>query len=296
MECLNYEKLLGKDEIVPMGQLIETMLMGHDCGPLDQVPRLQYEAQEDLFGLIDEDKLSDPRANNHGNVFCVNSFFLGFIASTGPSTRAIVAQMDAVSVWKRLLLIHFPNNLGIAAYQSNALLRNILDSNRATMDNLCFGHVSTVRWRPDWSRRHGDYKPLWDEVTSGRATQRPTIEAIVSEEDISQLIQLRESNLGQLPRKMGIASPQARPGDLVYSIPGVKHCVTVRISSVTDSWTVRNVRLQIFGTSLLVKDVADVPFDNPEQSLHGREEIKDDNTSLPSELKMDPLTIFALIS
>ncbi|KAJ4414465.1 hypothetical protein N0V82_007914 [Gnomoniopsis sp. IMI 355080] len=110
MEYLNGRSLLTAEDIVPMGQLIKTMLMGENCCPLDQVRRLHYEPKADSVPFIDQEYGSDRHIHNK-KVFHVTGFMVGFIASTGPSTREIVANMDAVSVWQRALLNNFPSNL-----------------------------------------------------------------------------------------------------------------------------------------------------------------------------------------
>lgn len=92
MECLNDWGLLTEDEIVPMGQLIKSMLMGEDCCPLDQVRRLHYEAKADSVTFIDEDDQEWPYIRNKKKVFHVTGFMVGFIASTGPSTRENCGQ------------------------------------------------------------------------------------------------------------------------------------------------------------------------------------------------------------
>lgn len=284
MECLNDGRLLAEENIVPMGQLIKNMLMGHECGPLDQVRRIQYEAQDDSLGPIDVD-LPKYGQIHHKKVFRMKSSLLGFIASTDPSTRDIVAKMAAVSVWNGALLKNFPEDLGPATSQSNALLRGILDSNNATMDNLCFGPVSNVRWRPFLFA----YKTLYNEVGTGRARKLQTAEVIESEKEISQLIQLTGVKNGQPGRKMGIASPQARPGDLVCSIPGVKHCVTVRLSGLPVDGYLEDfpgLRMQILGTSLLVGDTTGV------LNNHGPQDY---NVESSLEIMMDARTLFVLL-
>lgn len=286
MENLNHRPLLAEDNIIPMGQLVKKMLMVHDCAPLTQVQRLQYEAIDDPSGII-----GIKHRCHEKRVFSVMGSFRGFIASTGPSTRAIVAKMDAVSIWSKALLDKFRNDLASANFESDTLLGAILDSDSATLDNACFSHVSNVRWQPNpaWSRL-SITNPIFRELMSDTMRRLQTPQVVDSKETISQLIQLKGIDHKRLRMKMGIASPQARPGDLLCSIPGIRHCVTVR---PTDE------NFQIFGTSLLVKDVDGVPTNYEKEILQlqrgDRGGLDYDDKHQQLEIRMDARTLFVLL-
>lgn len=238
MEYLNHRRLIEGEGIVPMGQLIKIMLMGHDCGPLQQVQRLHYGpggAQDESLGIIDDDYQRDNYVQDK-RVFCIPGSFLGFIASTGPSIRDIVTKMDAVSIWHKALLRNFPLDLGPATFESNKLLRAILDSHPEALDNHCFSHASSVQWRPLIQDYRLVHNVIHNDIESGKVRALQDIQAIKSNTNDAQLIQLMAAQETRFRRKMGIAAPEARPGDLIYSISGVKHCVTLRLTGGTMEW------------------------------------------------------------
>lgn len=294
MEYLNHRRLIEGQDIVPMGQLIKIMLMGHDCGPLQQVQRLHYRAQDESSHLIAN---YEGRNDVHDKrVFCVQGSFLGFIASTGPSTRDVVANMDAVSTWHKALLRNFPDDLGPATFESNKLMRAILDSTHETVDNYCLSHVSCVQWRPS-IEEYPKRNVIYDDIKWCRVQGLQNLQATRGESNNTQLIQLMAAQDTRLRRKMGFASPEARPGDLIYLIPGVEHCVTVRLTGGTMDSPLSNLRMQICGTSRL--PLVDIAGQIELQSLQGQRsrDVYENHSLVKSlEIKMDARTLFILLS
>lgn len=295
MEYLNHRRLIEGEGIVRMGQLIKIMLMGHDCGPLHQVERLHYGPQDESPGIIDDDYHNSNYIHDK-RVFCVQGSFLGFIASTGPSTRDIVAKMDAVSVWHKALLRNFPHDLGPATFESNKLLRAILDSTDAALENHCLNHVNSVQWRPLIREHYRQQNVIYNEIKSGRVRALQDLQATKSNSNDSQLIQLMAAQQTRYRRKMGIAAPEARPGDLIYSIPGVKHCVTLRLTGGTAEYPLSNLRLQVYGTSRLVGDEAGLVDPDSLRGQSSRDVYENPELIWSLEIKMDARTLFVLLS
>lgn len=298
MECLNNGRLVQGEDIVPMGQLIKIMLMGHDCVPLQQVQRLHYGTQDESLGRIDDDYQQDNYVHDK-RVFCVQGSFVGFIASTGPSARDIVAKTDAASTWRKALLKSFPDDLGPATFESYKLMGAILDSTPETLDNYCLSRVSCVQWRPYIRRqsRHSRANAIYNDIKSGKVRRLQKLQATRGESDSPQLIQLMAAHNTLLRRKMGLASPEARPGDLIYSIPGIKHCVTVRLTGGTVKQPLSNLRMQIFGTSRLpVLDEGGLIGPQILQGQRSRDVYENRDLTKNLEIKMDAHTLFVLLS
>lgn len=293
MEYLNCRRLIQGEHIVPMAQLIKIMLMGHDCGPLQQVQRLHYGIQDEQLGIIDDDYEKQGWEPDQ-RVFSVQGLFLGFIVSTGPSTRDIVAKMEAVSTWHKTLLQNFPDELGPATLESNTLLRTILDSTIETLDNCCLSLVSSVQWRP-MIRKQAPRNVICNDIDSGWVQAMQNSLAIRRDSHTHQLIQLKPAYNFQLRRKMGIASPEARPGDLVYPIPGVKHCVTIRLTGGTMQWPMSNLRMQVFGTCRLLFD-KDSPLEPQSVQWQNTRDRYGSIFIQSLEVKMDARTLFILLS
>lgn len=151
MEFLNGRRLLAQGDIVPMGKLLKETLMGHDCTPLDQVVRPRYDRTTDPKTLIENN------GTIHKKVFEIRGHILGSITSIGPSARAIVAKMDAVSAWQSALLDNFSQDLGSATEESNLLLGAVLESDDSALDSMCHSQVSNVRWVPKLPGLPGQY-------------------------------------------------------------------------------------------------------------------------------------------
>lgn len=132
-----------------------------------------------------------------------------------------------------------------------------MDSNDAALDSMCFAHMSNVRWRPRICDRS---IPLYQDLDTGRVQQLQEsggkAALVESEKGTPRMMQLRGMCGEQLHWKTGIASPQARPGDLVLWVFGIKHCVTIRLDIASDSDQCRHTRMQIIGTAVLGEDVA----------------------------------------
>lgn len=300
MELINDWRLLTADEIVPMAKLIKNMLMGRDSCPLDQVRRLQYEPRVDSLTFIDEDESNGEIHNK--KVFRVTGFTVGLVASIGPSTREIVAKMHAVSLWHRALLDNFPGDLGSATYESNMLLGKILNLDDTALKSMCFGHRSNVRWRPPFYQ----YKhiPVNNDIQSGLVQRLQARKAAIAEGEkgTTQLMQLRRLCGRQLRWKTGIASPQARPGDLVCWVSGIRHCVTLRLNIGSNPRYGGNTQMQVAGTAVLGENVAGAAVDHDGRILQSQKEGSGFETpcswdsSLKLDIKMDARTLFLLLN
>lgn len=290
MEFLNGRRLLAQGDIVPMGQLLKEMLMGRDCTPLDQVLCPSYDPTLEPTTLIENNGTFDKK------VFEVQGYFLGSIASVGPSTRAIVAEMSAVSAWHSALVNNFGATLGEATRENKKLLRTILDSDDSALDRMCHSHISNIRWVSKVGFLNTDYvKRRLYETLRGRGVGFPDNDfcennAKIIDSTYTQLYQMRGVYQDEVLWKTGIVSLQAQPGDIVCCITKLRHNVVIRLGQATDGGYSERMQMQIFGTSLRTEDVAGAAADSERCISY----LKKRGFGL--EIKMDARTLFVLIS
>lgn len=244
MEFMNGRGLLRQSEIIEFGGLVKSLLIGNDLGPLDQALQ-PYELRPNSTIPIED--AGSPRT------FRLQAYVTGCVMAIGPPPVEIISSLRKTDQWAAKTQENFREELGKAHQENDTLMRAIVESDETRLVSACFNHVSNVRWRVDWSYSSlgRSYKRTFQDTKNSVA---PRSSSEVSPKDNlytarnSQLFLVKNYFRGKTPRKMGIASGLAEPGDLVCSIPGVGRALIVRVSSGSE-WIQENC-MQVFGTAL----------------------------------------------
>lgn len=287
MEFMNRRKLLPESDIVHVAGLVKSLLMGNRSEPLQQVLRPYEPDDEQAYILADND---GHQLEEDPKVFKLESYILGYVTYVGPSTSEIVAELNKVDEWAEHVQLNYRNELDDATKESNTLVRAIIDSDEARLAQLCFGHVSRVRWHawPHDDRTLTDYSKRIQVIrrkAKGTPRQFPEEEKKVgSAPGAVRLYQLENLNRRvKLPR-MGVAFPQVQLGDIICYIPGVKRVAVVRHM---DSYKA-SIPMQVFGTAQITANVASAQPSHPQLPKSGMQESV--------TLQMDAETIFVLLA
>ncbi|RYO97522.1 hypothetical protein DL766_009785 [Monosporascus sp. MC13-8B] len=290
MEFMNWRGLLPESELVEFGKLVKRLLMGTQCGPLQQALR-PYQPEKDSALVIE-----DHGDSRNPKVFQQSAFVLGCVSRVGPSTTETIASLQKVDEWAGEVQVAFRDELGNAHRESNTLIGAILELDEATLETMCSSHTSTVRWRGNLARCfHGpileggpyETKPDHYGMMYNHTRKLTTHQA----DRNTHLYLIKNPWGGTTQWKMGIASSQIQQGDLICWIKGIPKAVAIRVHEMNwlayNSWY--DVKMQIIGTALVTEDVAGV------QEGHSRRLGSFGNDKvLP--IKMDARTLFVLLA
>ena len=280
MEFMNRRRLLPESDIILFGELVKSLLIGADLGPVEQALQ-PYEPQPNsTFPIEDPDS---PR------VFQLPAYVVGCIMAVGPSPAEIISSLRKADQWAAEIQRNFREELGEAHYENDTLMRSILESDETRLTSACFSHVSNVRWREDWSdttlgRRYEGMihaaKSKYSVSSRSRSEISPN-DTLLSAGN-SHLFLIKNCYRRETPWKMGIASSLAQPGDLVCWIHGVERALIVRETLAERRW-------QVFGTALFTRD-----FCSNDKTRHetGLSWFQDDERL---NVKIDAATIYILL-
>ncbi|RYP71291.1 hypothetical protein DL771_004868 [Monosporascus sp. 5C6A] len=308
MEFMNRQGLLPESELVEFGKLVKRLLMGTQCGPLQQALR-PYQPDEDSALVIEDDGHS-----RNPKVFQQSAFLLGCVSHVGPSTTESIASLQKVDEWARKVQVAFRDELGYAHQESNTLIGAILESDEETLETMCSSHISTVRWRGRLAERYQEailegspYETCkaGPYVTGKRHVRKP---ARHHADRDSHLFLIRNPRRRTTQWKMGIASSQVQQGDLICWIKGIPKAIAIRvhemqpsgtptsmqmsaygIHSVGTAYEIINMKMQIIGTAVVTEDVAGV------QEGHSRR-LESFISDEVCPIKMDARTLFVLLA
>ncbi|RYP41598.1 hypothetical protein DL767_000940 [Monosporascus sp. MG133] len=211
MEFMNGRRLLPESELVEFGKLIKRLLMGTQCGPLQQALR-PYQPEKDSALVIEDDGHS-----RNPKVFQQSAFLLGCVSHVGPSTTESIASLQKVDEWAGAVLVAFTDELGYAHRESNTLIGTILELDEETLETMCSSHISTVRWR-GWLAECCQGAILaggpYESGLYGSEKKHVRKPATHHTDRNSHLYLIKNPGRGTTQWKMGIASSQVQQGDL----------------------------------------------------------------------------------
>lgn len=276
MKFMNGRGLLPRSDVIPFGRLVKKMLIGNDQGPLEQVLR-PNKPQSNSTPTIDE---SDGQG-----VFQLDTYIVGCVRAIGPSTMEIIGSLSKTDQWAKQIQENFREELGEAYRENDMLMQAILGSDKDRLATTCFSHVSCVYWVGGFHNyRDCRYVPLMSQLRASASTWHRR-EDSMSKSPVTTgdpyLFQIINPGLGiKLPWKLGLASSQARPGDLICWTEGTKKAIVVRGEET---------KLQVIGTALVTEDVTSPDlYDFSQRSRW----LKDDMLTI----KMDASAIYVLLA
>lgn len=268
MEFTYSKGLLPEDEIIEFGASVKYLLMGSDCSSWQ---RFRQPPAVGEPAVLPETRVP----------FAIMGTVVGQIEHVGPSTKEILTRLSAVDNWNETVQENYAQLLEQANQESRQLLRAII---RSKLTRDCFRHVSSIPWEDSYWGDSGSGTSLYLHGNFEDGTKAPVE---VNRDGAPRLFQLRYDFGKNTPWKMGIASCEARKGDLVVWIPNVRQALVVRgrRSDFAD-----HVRLNIVGTAWFSEDVARVDCNH-----HDRLEWFDErDAALP--LHMDVITVVILLA
>ncbi|KAF6824037.1 HET domain-containing protein [Colletotrichum musicola] len=286
MEFLNSRRLFSagrETDVVDLGRLTMSLLLDSQLSPLQQLLR-PYEPKADPRLIIE----TKPEDTGNRQVLPVKAYILGVINAIGPSAREVILSPAKAQQWAGTFQTAFRDDLSSAHKENTKLMNALQASGDGKLAGFCSSQGGLVRWRAypfNSTTRKGPFSTFFparysegDEALASKSRPGAPGDAY--------LYRLSAGPGGKLPRKMGIASGQALPGDLVCWVQGVKRAVVVRMYKGQDRPA--DNMLQVFGTALVTDDVAGTQEDTVERCRLGGYE--------QTTLKLDPRTIFTLLS
>ncbi|KAJ4266056.1 hypothetical protein NW762_004029 [Fusarium torreyae] len=137
MEFMNRRGLFADKDIVYVGGLVKSSLMGSNCLPLQQILR-QYAP-----GKGDSTILTDPR---HFKAFELQAAMLGCVICVGPRRHEIVGSLKMADKWTEQVQSNYKTDLGQSHQESDTLIRTILDLDDDILSKKCFDCRSVIQW------------------------------------------------------------------------------------------------------------------------------------------------------
>lgn len=287
MEFMNRHGLFADKDIVYVGGLVKSLLMGTNCLPLQQILR-QYAP-----GKGDSVILTDPK---HFKAFELQAAMLGCVTCVGPHPHEIVGNLNKVDKWTEQVQSNYKNDLGRAHQESDMLVRTILDLDDSILAKKCFDCRSVIQWSvrdDDYSDHHTEAlrnNRYWIPDLQSRSSGQPEIEnpsAEQSSSDNSRLFQMSDRYKGQTPWKMGLASSDIRSGDLICWLGWPRRAVVVRPQeqgNKSHSW-----KLRVVGTAVVTMDLR-------ESRLSCLQRVGWSENKLRQTIYLDATTIFILLA
>ncbi|KAI1339869.1 heterokaryon incompatibility protein-domain-containing protein [Xylariaceae sp. FL0016] len=293
MVFMNKYKMLHETEIVPFGHLVKKLLKLDVCTPMQNVIR-PFELDQDPVRMTDME--------SSRRVFKVRGCVLGYVMDVGPSARQVVESLTAAEWWECRVQQNYPDDLGRAHQESVSFLRRILDDDQFHKIADCKSHSSAVRWEAylkDYGRQYAKVRNHLQEYCAEH--QYPIKPADEHHEDNTEAVSIMYQL--KIPRrdvygkywadgdpscKMGVASKQARPGDLICLVQGIRRAVVIRNHGLMDHYK-DTISLQVYGTALTTKTLL-------ESESQGSQSPAGSSLEYSLEVKMDAKTLFVLLS
>ncbi|KAF6828235.1 HET domain-containing protein [Colletotrichum plurivorum] len=286
MEFMNSRNLFSngrETEVVEMGGLVKSLLMDPYTSPLQQLLR-PFVPRPDPRLIIQ----TRPEDAGNAQAFLFKAYILGVIHSIGPSTTEVISNPARAQQWSGTINNAFRDDLASARQEDTKLLSTIRTLGDRKVSTMCSSQMGLFRWRAyplNSTTRKGPFSTFFPaRYTEGNEALESKPRSGAPGD--AYLYQLSAGPGHKVPRKLGIASSQALPGDLVCWVQGVRRAVVVRMYKPQDRHA--DSMLQVFGTALVTDDVVGTQEDTVERCrLGGYEETM---------LKLDPRTIFTLLS
>ncbi|KAM5356930.1 hypothetical protein ACJ41O_003576 [Fusarium nematophilum] len=282
MEFMNQHGLFADQDIVSVGDLVKFLLMGTDCNLLEQISGPYVPAED-----------RDPES------FQLRAAVLGFVVHVGPRPHEIVGNLSTVDKWKQQVQLNYKDDADRAHQESDALVRTILDLDEDVLLKKCFDYWSITSWSIR-DNEYGDHCEALRENThfigrlqalqseAGRQPENVNSSAEHAPTNDSRLFQMVDRYNGYTPRKMGIASSDARLGDLICWLQWPRRAVVVRPQNQGD-YRPHVWKMQVVGTAVITDDLR--------ASCLGRSEHPDwSNNRLKLEVYLDAKAIFILLA
>uniref|UniRef100_A0A8H7NI33 Heterokaryon incompatibility domain-containing protein n=1 Tax=Bionectria ochroleuca TaxID=29856 RepID=A0A8H7NI33_BIOOC len=284
MEFMNRHGLFADKDIVYVGGLVKSLLMGANCLPLQQILR-QYAP-----GKGDSMILTDPK---HFKAFELQAAMLGCVTCVGPSPHEIVGNLNKVDEWTKQVQSNYKNDLGPAHQENDLLIRTILGLDDSILSKKCFDCRSVIQW----SVRDDDtdcnealyYNSQSIRDLQSRSSGQPQNENTSAEQsstENSRLFQMLDLYKGRTHWKMGLASSDIRSGDFICWLGWPRRAVVVRPQKrdILHFW-----KLQVVGTAVVTEDLR-------ESCLSCLQRVGWLENKLRQTIYLDATTIFILLA
>ncbi|KAF7932568.1 uncharacterized protein EAE98_003867 [Botrytis deweyae] len=140
MVFFNRDGCLSSDHGIHFGELVKSLLIRANSGPLEQA--LPLNCSQSIPTLCMEDtKNKSPR------VFGLQGYVVGCIVAVGPCPTEIVPNMQKADQWDSEISQNFPEGLGEAHRESDELINYLLESKNSELESISFSHMSSVSWK-----------------------------------------------------------------------------------------------------------------------------------------------------
>ncbi|KAF7939705.1 hypothetical protein BELL_1014g00040 [Botrytis elliptica] len=278
MKFLNCDGCLSSDHGIHFGELVKSLLIRANSGPLEQA--LPLNCSQSIPTLCMEDtKNKSPR------VFGLRGYVVGCIVAVGPCPTEIVPNMQKADQWDSEILQNFPEGLGEAHRESDELINYLLESKNSELESISFSHISSVSWEKSCNYYRTPEFVYQCNIKQLQPEYSVTSQDISTTAPSSSLFLVKNYYRRETPWKMGIATSQARPGDLVCWISGVSRALLLRKIGSSGNAKV----WQVFGTALFTQHL----------DLDDKTRYAADLTSFDKEtmdLEVDAATVYVLLS
>ncbi|TGO27999.1 hypothetical protein BPAE_0034g00200 [Botrytis paeoniae] len=266
MEFMNLNGDLSSDDIVSVGGLVKSLLIGANSRPLEKTLPLNYSQSIPTL-CIEDTKNSSPK------VFGLKGYVVGCIVAEGPSPTEIVSNIQKADQWDSEILQNFPKELGEAHCENDELIHYILD------------HMSSVSWKKSCNYHRTPEFVYEYKIKQLQAEYSVTSQDISKTPPSSNLFLVKNYYRRETPWKIGIATSLVRPGDLVCWISGISRALLLRQIGKSGNAKV----WQVLGTTLFTRHL-----DFNDKTRHATDLTSFDEETM--ELEMDAATVYVLLS
>ncbi|KAH7141094.1 hypothetical protein EDB81DRAFT_761542 [Dactylonectria macrodidyma] len=136
MEFFNRRNLLAKNDILAVGHLVMSSLVGTDCAPLQQILQTCAPRQGDSVIITNTE---------HYGAFELQAVILGCVKHTGPSPEEIAGDLGKADQWTQEVQGNY-QDVGRVHQENDTLICTILELDEKSMSTACFDSRSAVQW------------------------------------------------------------------------------------------------------------------------------------------------------
>jgi hypothetical protein len=225
-------------DIMKFGKLVQTLLGGKRIATVDEVI-------EDIKGLnLAPPGIFIPTLEEPSQLL-IPGRFVGYIAHFGPTVEQIIADLKQTSSWRSAINRHIPDHQRARVREESALFLEMIEELEPKDLDIVSSYYRELSWQVTQVPaciQHLEAQQADISLDEMSKSPNAGLSPQIPFEDPRLFLLGGSSNLSDSCGKMGLAPAEARTGDYICLIHGIKRAVVLRK---------HNERLIIVGTAAM---------------------------------------------